>query len=324
MRLKIGVLVAVLLISFGLGLYYYQPQEQGDFTGKNRQGTGFRLRPGPRGDGGIAAGGEPVDDGGSEQAGKSYYYRDRVAILMYHHIDTRESTATISPGRFTAQLDKLGELGYNFISLEQAAAFLDGQGQVPANAVVVTFDDGYDSFYRYAYPALKSRNIPAAMFVIVGHVGKNKGEIPKLTWAEMQEMQRDGYTFYSHTYDSHKYVPVSAKGAERPALAGRVYRAVYGRETLAEFRRRIQEDLHKSKELLEQNLGRKVEFLALPYGAAGKDSINIAQQLGFKYILSTEAGLNDANTSKTHLLRFNGGSPKLDGMAIHREIMGHL
>ncbi len=37
---------------------------------------------------------------------------------------------------------------------------------VPSNAVLVTFDDGYQSFYTAAYPILKSLRIPAVNFVI--------------------------------------------------------------------------------------------------------------------------------------------------------------
>ena len=255
------------------------------------------------------------------QASDNIYYTDKFAILVYRHIDAKEGPNTISPEHFVKQIDTLKELGYNFISLEQAANFLEGKGSIPANAVVVTFDDGYDSFYRYVYPVLKQRSIPASMFIVVRYVGVSNGNKRRLSWEEMKEMQKDGLTFYSHTYDSHYYVSVDSAGTKKTALAGLIYREDGSKETVAEFRSRVEEDLRKAKELIEANLEKPSKYLALPFGIANEEAINIAQKLGHTYILTTERGLNDIKTPPSHLLRFNAGSPDKDGRSIHQAIL---
>jgi biofilm PGA synthesis lipoprotein PgaB len=95
------------------------------------------------------------------------YYTDQVAILVYHHLGDDETGATISPEHFAAQIASLKNQGYNFISLKQLGDFLAGQQEIAPNAVVITFDDGYESIYKYAYPILVENHIPASIFVIV-------------------------------------------------------------------------------------------------------------------------------------------------------------
>ncbi len=248
---------------------------------------------------------------------QNIYYYDRFAVLTYHHISNQESAYAITADRFARQLDALKSLGYNFISLEQASAFLDRKAQLPPNALVVTFDDGTDGFYRYAYPILKARHIPASMFVIVGYVGQEFGGMQCLSWQQMQEMQRDGFTFYSHTYDSHRRIYVDAsETVTMPALVAPKFD-----ETIEDFKIRVGEDLSKSKAELETNLGRPVSFLGLPYGMAHKEAVAIAKEAGYQYIFTVHEDLNGARIPTTYVHRFNAGSPAEDGNSIHKRII---
>lgn len=64
---------------------------------------------------------------------------------MYHHSDVKESSETISPSRFNALMKVLKDNGYHVISVEQFADFMHNKTTVPDNAVVITFDDGYET-----------------------------------------------------------------------------------------------------------------------------------------------------------------------------------
>lgn len=258
---------------------------------------------------------------GVNQATPPVYYTNGFVILNYHSIAEDESTYTISPEHFTEQLTTLKKLGYNFVSLDTAAQFMEGKRALPANALVITFDDGVDSFYRCAYPILKSNDIPATIFAIVSYVGKGSEISQYLSWDNMREMQRTGYfTFYSHTYSNHRYVTVDDKGTTLPALMARIYRGNGERETLGQYEKRIFSDLLKSRVVIENQLKHPVRYLALPYGASNWVSTNAAVAAGFKYILSMRPGLNTRSTPSTKLCRFDAGNVQKSGPAVHNEV----
>jgi biofilm PGA synthesis lipoprotein PgaB len=248
------------------------------------------------------------------------YYRDKVAILMYHNFDNNETSATISGDHFREHMEMLQAKGYNFISLSQLGEFMAGKTEIPPNAVIITIDDGYASIYRWAYPVMLEKNIPASIFMIVKNIGASKNQIPKLNWEQMQEMKNHGIDFYSHTYDSHHLVR-RQDGSEGPALITHKFIPEQKRnETDAEYASRIRSDLLLSKSILEKGLGTAVDFLALPYGYDNDLVRQIAQAVGFKYLLTVNPGLVDRNSDPMALKRINAGQAGMDAAALHYTI----
>nr|UXE45932.1 poly-beta-1,6-N-acetyl-D-glucosamine N-deacetylase [uncultured bacterium] len=54
------------------------------------------------------------------------------------------------------------------ISLEDLRAAREGRSELPSRPVLITFDDGYRSVFRYAAPILAALNLPATIFVCSG------------------------------------------------------------------------------------------------------------------------------------------------------------
>ncbi len=59
---------------------------------------------------------------------------------------------------------------YNVIPLERFIKHCSEHSEPPANSVVITMDDGYQSNYRLAYPALKEFDMPATVFLATNFV----------------------------------------------------------------------------------------------------------------------------------------------------------
>ena len=96
----------------------------------------------------------------------------RPIILAYHRIAEPVIDPwglAVAPGRFQEQLAVLRatreplSLGAFFDRLER--------GNLPANAVAVTFDDGYVDNLKAAKPRLEPAGIPATVFLATGYVG---------------------------------------------------------------------------------------------------------------------------------------------------------
>ncbi|ADG05292.1 polysaccharide deacetylase [Kyrpidia tusciae DSM 2912] len=244
------------------------------------------------------------------------HYRNRVLVLMYHHIDPHESDMTISPERFADHMNALQRAGYHVIGLDKLLRFALYGNPVPDNAVVITFDDGYRSFYQYAYPRLKEHHYPATNFIIVKSTDSPApGSIPHLTWAEMMQMKKDGMTFCNHTYNLHGLAVVDAAGHRKPALAHEIFLPDKGRtETNREYEERIRRDLALAQSRLDAELGEQPKALAFPFGAYNDTVIKVAESLGIQLFFTVKPGINPPH--RTLFDRIDAGTPTLTGQGL--------
>lgn len=126
--------------------------------------------------------------------------RRRLRVLLLHHVcpDWRipsESRLNITPEALE-RLALLLRRDYQVLSLSEALDHLDARRELPPYAVVVTFDDGYDSFYDHAWPVLAAHDIPATVFLVPSLVGTSG----YLTWDQCLELTADPrVSFGSHT-----------------------------------------------------------------------------------------------------------------------------
>ena len=252
-------------------------------------------------------------------------YRDRVIVLMYHQIGFQnQRRGVIPPELFEAHMLYLKKMGYHPISHEAFVNFLEGKGKVPENAILITFDDGYESFYRYAYPILKKYEFPAVIFVIVGEAQKrsHSGNSPHLSWDEIGEIERSGLVaIESHTYDSHYYALADPRRHKRPVLITRVYDPITGRrETREEYEARVRSDLWLAKHLLEQHLHAQVLSLAFPYGAYNPTVVNIARDVGYRYFYTVRGGVNMPGRDAIYVKRISAGDSYVTLPVLNRRI----
>src|SRR5881296_482577 len=99
-------------------------------------------------------------------------------IAGYHRVveDFRRSSENsiaatlISRGMLERHLEWIGRR-FDFVSLDDIGSRLERGERFLKPVAAVTFDDGYRDAYEHAFPLLKTRGIPAAVFVPTGLVG---------------------------------------------------------------------------------------------------------------------------------------------------------
>lgn len=103
-------------------------------------------------------------------------FRRDLRVLAYHRVrETGPGFAfdpdlvSATPGDFRSQVRYLRERLHP-VSCREVVAALDGGPALPRDAVMVTFDDGYDDNYAIAYPILRESGVPATFFVATGHI----------------------------------------------------------------------------------------------------------------------------------------------------------
>jgi peptidoglycan/xylan/chitin deacetylase (PgdA/CDA1 family) len=147
--------------------------------------------------------------------------------------------------------------------------------------VLITFDDGYESVYRYAFPVLKKHRFPAVVFLITSVVGKNPPKpgpaaTTHLTWSQIRAMYKSGLVdFQSHTHDLHHFVPRDL--LRTPAL-------------LASPPGQVLADLEASRRAISEHLGYLPTALAYPYGAYTPEIARLVHQAGFRLAFTTRPG----------------------------------
>lgn len=197
-----------------------------------------------------------------------------VPILCYHRVGPGSSKMTISSARFEAQLDWLASNGYTVVTLDDVAAFMAGQAPLPDKAVAITFDDGYESVHRHAFPALRKRGMPATLFVYSDFIGAGEA----LGWKQMDEMLRTGLIEIQAHSKSHRNL------AERlPA------------ESEAAYRARIDHELRHPRATIEKALGAsgaRVRHFAYPYGDANEAVLDAMRRNGYELGLTVNPGVN--------------------------------
>ncbi len=126
----------------------------------------------------------------------------RAVVLVYHGIGP-EKPYWVTPERLEADILYLLRAGYHPVSLPEIERFALRGGNLPPRAVLLTFDDGVQSVYRYAFPLTERYRVPAAAFIVGSRIGKPG----HLSAAELREMQASGlWSIGAHTYAMHRYV----------------------------------------------------------------------------------------------------------------------
>ena len=176
----------------------------------------------------------------------------KVLVLNYHQVKNSFNSLAILPGDFSTQMAYLINSGYIPITPDELEAGLSGEITLPEKPVLITFDDGYDDNYINAFPILKGYGIRATIFVVPAFVGKKN----YLTWEQIREMSDNGISIQSHTMNHTKL------------------------EELPDDE--IRSELLNSKMVLEEHLGKDVNFLAYPTGTYNLHIAGIARDVGYK------------------------------------------
>ncbi len=176
-------------------------------------------------------------------------------VLQYHHVSDRTPASTsTSIARFERHLQLIEEQGFEVVSLPDLLSNFKAADKNQAareqfeqkKQVAITFDDGYESVYRNAYPRLKSRNWPFTIFVNTDPLDERWAGF--FRWSELREMVANGVTVGNHS-SSHNHLLQRLEGEGSQAWYERIVADI----TLAQ--KRIEAETHQSQRLLAYPFG---------------------------------------------------------------------
>ena len=256
---------------------------------------------------------------------------NRFLVLAYHDVEddaADQRYLSVRTSTLNEQISWLLHNGYHAISVQDILDAHDGKKTLPPKAVLLSFDDGYSSFYTRVWPLLQAWNVPALWAPVGSWVDTpanqkvNFGGLmtPRdrfATWDMVRELSQSPLIeIGSHTWASHYGIVANPQGSREPAIANRFYDKATGRyETDRQFSQRIGDDVRKVTEKITQVTGKAPRAWVWPYGAANGTSLAIARQQGYQLAFTLEDGLGDVNDPGNIPRLLIGGNPSLKTFA---------
>jgi peptidoglycan/xylan/chitin deacetylase (PgdA/CDA1 family) len=196
---------------------------------------------------------------------------------MYHSIglpqkNERMRSLYVTPGMFRFQMWYLQKAGYKVVPLQDMLAVVEGS-DTGERLVALTFDDGFQNFYDYAYPVLRAREYPSTVFPVSDLVGKENrwdhdsliADKKLMDWDTILNIKDRGVSFGAHSR-THPFLT---------------------RLTSDD----LKDEIEGSKAALEERLGTPVDFFCYPYGDYDEKVVTAVRKAGYRGAVTTNRGL---------------------------------
>jgi peptidoglycan/xylan/chitin deacetylase (PgdA/CDA1 family) len=202
-----------------------------------------------------------------------------IPVLMYHALTANNITSSgkknvaVSVKAFRTQMHWLHTNGYRTLNAQQVENYLKRNSLPYGKYCMLTFDDGYLSWHRYARDILAEYSFTATAFISTAYINElydlpdfslDEADRP-LTWEEIKDLSDQGWSIQAHGHYHHRW-------ANLPT------------EDLAE-------DIFICKNLIEQHIGTPVNYVAYPYGVYSSRTLRLLDKIGVSAGYSVHDGM---------------------------------
>lgn len=141
-----------------------------------------------------------------------YFKEDKVPILTYHNIvdvmdEDPQITVNITTKKFEEQIKWLHSHGYKTITMDELFEWKTNNKKIPRKSIIITFDDGWKSYYEKAIPILEKYHMKSNVFVVWEYT-KNVTERNENTYMNFNDISdiisnHKDHQILSHSYSLH-------------------------------------------------------------------------------------------------------------------------
>ena len=204
-----------------------------------------------------------------------YFEFDKgIIALMYHRFDENKYPSTnIKMNIFKEQMGIIKKLNIQFLhpnSFKEEVLKTHKKKKI-----LLTIDDGFQSFYDNAWPYLKEKKIPFILFIATADIGKNG----YMSWQQIKEVEKSGLGVIGNHSHTHSYL-ADKKDED------------------------IIKDLEKSIKIFKKNLGYNPEYFSYPFGEYSLNLTKIVKNYNFKFAFGQHSGVIDLTKDFYSLPRF--------------------
>lgn len=200
--------------------------------------------------------------------------KNKIPILMYHeivHLNDAGKLLNIVQDRyiltndvFEDHLRLLTNSNYECLTVSEFRNLKDSKDK---NIVCITFDDGYEGNYLYAFPLLKRYKCKATFFIVSSWMGKKN----MMNWVQINEMIMAGMEVGSHT-KNHLQLSLLDESIVYDELLG-------------------------SKKEIEKNISHVVKAISFPEGSYCRRIEELTKEAGYCAAFCSDFGYGQYNDS---------------------------
>ena len=202
-----------------------------------------------------------------------------VPIVIYHSVrpyikgeSGTQDRYDITPELFDKQLNYLRDNGFTTITFNELADYFDNGTPLPVKPIILSFDDGWENQFIYAFPLLEKQKMVGTFFVFTNALNRGK----HLKWDDVRTMKKAGMEIGSHT----KFHPYLDNIKDSATLAN---------------------EIEGSKKILEESVGTTTAF-AYPFGEHGTTTVMEVKHAGYRVARAIRDG-NIQTTEDRYTLR---------------------
>lgn len=191
----------------------------------------------------------------------------------------------VTLAQFKEQMQYLKDNNFHTLTLHEVIAHYYEGHPLPENAVLLTFDDCFQSLKEYAYPVLKAHGFHATAFVVTGwlHDGARAFD-PDLSICLSKDELRamtDVFQYANHTDQFHQ------RSDEQTSVM------------MEESDDALAHDLATCNHFVTET-----DVFAYPFGLFNDRNVALLKKLGFKLAFTTEQAKNEPTTDPLRLNRY--------------------
>ncbi len=196
--------------------------------------------------------------------------------IVYHRFgDTRYPSTNTSVSDFESHIKYLKSQGFSFLTASQVNENADVSDH---KQVVITVDDGYQSFYCKGLETIKKNNVTATLFINTESVGSKD----YLTWEQIKEIADQGIEIGHHSHAHSHFINLS--DSKR-----------------AQF---FEDDLLTAASLFKKHLGFIPNVYSYPYGEFDQVMINVLKKHGYQLGFAQNSGVWNEQSEPFAIPRF--------------------
>ena len=230
-------------------------------------------------------------------------------VLCYHRFvqkpDEREGLAQaqyqMPMEDFKWQMQYLRDNGFTPISEGQLMDFWFRGKPLPPKPVLITFDDGFRTIYRDAFPVMKSYGYPSIFFLYTKFIENGEAALKRradqkkkhkvklgvepLEIGDILSMQNSGMIVESHTANHLNLGLVNEQKAP------------------VDYQKLLEFELSEPLTFIQSNFKRRPELIAYPYGVYDPAILKTTHEEGYKLAFTVNPGPNDHTVDPLKLRR---------------------